>query len=85
MLMHAAMVFQMMPELKATPVGEIGTNMLQRQFFQMLPTAFSKQEAVEQAKVLGIAEGTMKRWLTKYTQSGDIQRIEQGRYEKTST
>ena len=24
LLMHAAMVFQMMPELKATPVGEIG-------------------------------------------------------------
>ena len=58
--------------------------MLQRQFFQMFPTAFTKQEAVEQAKVLGIAEGAMKRWLTKYTQSGDIQRIEQGRYEKTS-
>ena len=58
--------------------------MLQRQFFQMFPTAFTKQEAVEQAKVLGIAEGTMKHWLTKYTQSGDIQRIEQGRYEKTS-
>jgi hypothetical protein len=48
----------------------------------MFPTAFTKQEAVEQAKVLGIAEGTMKRWLTKYTQSGDIQRIEQGRYER---
>ena len=28
LLMHAAMVFQMMPELKATPVGEIGGNML---------------------------------------------------------
>ena len=38
LLMHAAIVFQMMPELKATPVGEIGGNMLQRQFFQMLPT-----------------------------------------------
>ena len=32
------MVFQMMPELKATPVGEIGGNMLQKQLFQMLPT-----------------------------------------------
>ena len=53
LLMHAAMVFQMMPELKATPVGEIGGNMLQKQFFQMLPTDFSKQDAIEQAKVLG--------------------------------
>ncbi len=82
LLMHAAMVFQMMPELKATPMGEIGGNMLQKQFFQMLPTDFTKQDAVKQAEVLGISVDTMKRWLTKYTQSNDIQRIEQGKYEK---
>lgn len=82
LLMHAAMVFQMMPELKATPVGEIGGNMLQKQFFQMLPTDFTKQDAIEQAKVLGVSVDTMKRWLTKYTQSNDIQRIEQGKYRK---
>ena len=84
LLMHAAMVFQMMPELKATPVGEIGGNMLQKQFFQMLPTDFTKQDAVKQAEVLGISEDTMKRWLTKYTQSNDLQRVEQGKYKKTS-
>ena len=82
LLMHAAMVFQMMPELKATPVGEIGGNMLQKQFFQMLPTDFTKQEAVKQAEVLGVSVGTMKRWLTKYTLSNDIQRVEQGKYRK---
>ena len=82
LLMHAAMVFQMMPELKATPMGEIGGNMLQKQFFQMLPTDFTKQDAVKQAEVLGISVDTMKRWLTKYTQSNDIQRIEQGKYRK---
>lgn len=82
LLMHAAMVFQMMPELKATPVGEIGGNMLQRQFFQMLPTAFTKQEAVEQAKVLGVPERTMERWLSKSIQSFEIERISQGSYKK---
>ena len=82
LLMHAAMVFQMMPELKATPMGEIGGNMLQKQFFQMLPTDFTKQEAVKQAEVLGVSVGTMKRWLTKYTLSNDIQRVEQGKYRK---
>ena len=82
LLMHAAMVFQMMPELKATPMGEIGGNMLQRQFFQMLPTDFTKQEAIQQAEVLGVSVGTMKRWLTKYTLSNDIQRVEQGKYRK---
>lgn len=82
LLMHAAMVFQMMPELKATPVGEIGGNMLQKQFFQMLPTDFTKQDAVKQAEVLGVAESTMKRWLTKYVQTSDIERVGQGLYKK---
>jgi hypothetical protein len=42
----------------------------------------TKQEAVKQAEVLGVIVGTMKRWLTKYTLSNDIQRVEQGKYRK---
>ena len=82
LLMHAAMVFQMMPELKATPVGEIGSNMLQRQFFQMLPTAFTKQDAIEQAKVLGVSVKTINNWLTKHLQSNEILHVAHGLYEK---
>ena len=82
LLMHAAMVFQMMPELKATPVGEIGGNMLQRQFFQMLPTDFTKQEAVKQAEVLGVSVRTMEDWLEKAIQQTVIERIMKGRYHK---
>ena len=82
--MHAAMVFQMMPELKATPVGEIGGNMLQRQFFQMLPTDFTKQEAVKQAEVLGVNVRTMEDWLEKAIQQTVIERIMKGRYHKRS-
>ena len=63
-------------------MGEIGGNMLQKQFFQMLSTDFTKQEAVKQAEVLGVALSTMERWLTKYTLSNDIQRVEQGKYRK---
>ena len=83
LLMHAAMVFQLMPELKATPVGEIGGNMLQKQFFQMLPTDFTKQEAVKQAEVLGVSVKTIDYWLTKYVQSNEIQRIMNGKYQKS--
>ena len=82
LLMHAAMVFQMMPELKATPVGEIGSNMLQRQFFQMLPTAFTKQDAIEQAKVLGVGLNTLNKWLAKYIQTNKIQHVAHGKYHK---
>ena len=82
LLMHAAMVFQMMPELKATPVGEIGGNMLQKQFFQMLPTDFTKQDAVKQAEVLGVALSTMERWITKSVQTAHIERLTIGLYRK---
>ena len=82
LLMHAAMVFQMMPEIKATPMGEIAGNMLQRQFFEMLPTAFTKQDAVKQAEVLGVPSRTMERWLAKSIQSAEIKRITIGSYQK---
>ena len=84
LLMHAAMVFQMMPELKATPVGEIGGNMLQKQFFQMLPTDFSKQDAVKMAEVLGVSVRTMEKWIDKSVQNASIERIAQGKYQKKS-
>ena len=82
LLMHAAMVFQMMPELKPTPMGEIGGNMLQRQFFSMLPTDFTKQDAVQQAKVLGVNVRTMEDWLEKAIQHTSVERIMKGMYHK---
>ena len=82
LLLHAAMMFQMLPENKETTPGEIGHTLIQKQFFEMLPADFTKQDAVKQAEVLGISVDTMKRWLTKYTQSNDIQRVEQGKYRK---
>jgi hypothetical protein len=82
LLMHSAMMFQMLPENKDATPGEIGHTLIQKQFFEMLPADFTKQDAVKQAEVLGISVDTMKRWLTKYTQSNDIQRVEQGKYRK---
>ena len=82
LLMHAAMVFQMMPELKPTPMGEIGGNMLQKQFFQMLPTDFTKQDAIEQAKVLGVSVRTMEDWLEKMIKQAYIERVMKGMYQK---
>jgi hypothetical protein len=82
LLMHSAMMFQMLPENKDAAPGEIGHTLIQKQFFQMLPADFTKQDAVKQAQVLGISVDTMERWLTKYAQTGDLQRIEQGKYSK---
>ena len=82
LLLHSAMMYQMLPENKDATPGEIGHTLIQKQFFEMLPADFTKQDAVKQAEVLGISVDTMKRWLTKYSQSNDIQRVEQGKYRK---
>ena len=84
LLMHAAMMFQMLPENKEAIPGEIGHTLIQKQFFEMLPTDFTKQDAVKQAQVLGINIKTMDYWLTKYVNSGDLQRIMNGKYQKVN-
>ncbi len=48
----------------------------------MLPTDFTKQEAVKQANVLGVSVKAIDYWLTKYVQSNEIQRIMNGKYQK---
>ena len=84
LLMHAAMMFQMLPENKDAAPGEIGHTLIQKQFFEMLPTDFTKQDAVKQAEVLGINIKTMDYWLTKFVNSGDLQRIMNGKYQKVN-
>ena len=82
LLMHSAMMFQMLPENKDAAPGEIGQTLIQRQFFDMLPADFTKQDAVKQANVLGVSVKTIDYWLTKYVQSNEIQRIMNGKYQK---
>ena len=82
--MHAAMMFQMLPENKDAAPGEIGHTLIQKQFFEMLPADFTKQDAVKQAEVLGINIKTMDYWLTKFVNSGDLQRIMNGKYQKAN-
>ena len=82
LLMHAAMMFQMLPENKEAIPGEIGHTLIQKQFFEMLPTDFTKQDAVKQAEVLGIGLNTLNKWLNKFIQSDDILHVAHGLYRK---
>ena len=84
LLMHAAMMFQMLPENKDAAPGEIGHTLIQKQFFEMLPADFTKQDAVKQAEVLGINIKTLDYWLTKFVNTGDLQRIMSGKYQKVN-
>ena len=82
LLMHAAMMFQMLPENKDAAPGEIGHTLIQKQFFEMLPADFTKQDAVKQAQVLGIGLNTLNKWLNKFVQSNDILHVAHGVYQK---
>jgi hypothetical protein len=82
LLLHSAMMYQMLPTSKDAAPGEIGQSLIQKQFFQMLPTDFSKQDAVKMAEVLGVNIKTVEYWLSKFVNSGDLQRIMNGKYQK---
>ena len=82
LLLHAAMMFQMLPENKEATPGEIGHTLIQKQFFEMLPADFTKQDAVKQAEVLGIGLNTLNKWLNKFVQSNDILHVAHGVYQK---
>jgi hypothetical protein len=82
LLMHSAMMFQMLPENKDAVPGEIGHTLIQRQFFDMLPADFTKQDAVKQAQVLGVNVRTMEDWIEKMIKQSSIERVMKGMYQK---
>ena len=82
LLLHSAMMYQMLPDKKDAVPGEIGQNLVQKQFFQMLPADFTKQDAVKTAEVLGIGNKTIDRWLQKFVNSSEIQHVAHGKYIK---
>ena len=84
LLLHSAIMYQMLPTSKDAAPGEIGQSLIQKQFFQMLPTDFTKQDAIKSAEVLGIAKSTMGEWLKKFTESAHIERVAHGQYHKVS-
>ena len=84
LLLHAAMMYQMLPTSKDATPGEIGQNLVQKQFFEMLPTDFTKQDAIKTAEVLGVNVRTMEDWLEKMIKHARIERVMKGQYHKAS-
>lgn len=84
LLMHAAMVYDMLPETKQKEYSPVSGSLQARQFFDMLPWEFSKSLADEQARMLGLSVGTMQNWLTYWSQNGVLQRVEKGKYRKVA-
>lgn len=84
LLMHAAMVYDMLPEVKQNDYAPVSGSLQARQFFDMLPWEFSKSFADDQARVLGLSVKTTNNWLTFWTQSNVLQRVKHGVYSKVA-
>ena len=83
LLIHAVMIFQMLPNSKDTVPGDVGQTLVQTEFFKMLPADFTKQEAIKTAEVLGVGLNTLNKWLAKFVQSNDLLHVAHGEYRKT--
>lgn len=82
LLLHAAMTFEMLPEVRHQQYSPVSGSLQARQFFDMLPMQFSKSLADEQAHMLGLSVDTTKRWFTFWTEKGVLQRVSHGQYSK---
>jgi len=84
LLMHASATYNLLP-VTSTPAPEAPSgSLMQKQFLDSLPEAFSKSLADDQARLLGVSVRTIERWLTTWTQTSIIQRNAKGEYQKVA-
>lgn len=84
LMMHAALMFDLLPDTKPTELTTISGSLQQKQFYDSLPQSFSRTDADHLANTLGVSARTIDRWLTNWTQQSVLQRIKQGEYSKVS-
>jgi len=82
LLMHSAATYNLLP-VTSTPAPEAPSgSLMQKQFLDALPTAFSKSDAEHLANTLGVSVKTVNNWLTKWVQRNEIQHVSFGEYQK---
>ena len=84
LLMHAAIIFNLIPETRKKEATPVSGSLLSRQFFKMLPADFEKNLAVIQASTLGVSVKTLNYWLDNWIKQSVIQRVAHGSYRKTA-
>lgn len=82
LLIHAALMYDLLPKEQLTEVGEPQQQVLKKQFLDMLPAEFTKQDIIAQAKTIGVSVRTVEGWINKLIQTAIIERLTQGSYRK---
>lgn len=85
LLMHAALMYDLLPEIKDTKVGNVSGSLQQHQFLSALPEQFSKQDAEHLANTLGVSVKALDKWLTIWTKNATVQRVAYGSYKKMAS
>ena len=84
LLMHAAVMYKMLPDTKTADLVPVSGNLLQKQFYDLLPQEFSWTDVKDLANTLGMSVKTIECWISKLIQNNHIQRVSHGMYNKIS-
>ncbi|MBQ0143211.1 MAG: DUF3987 domain-containing protein [Prevotellaceae bacterium] len=81
MLLHAAWMFELLPPAQAK-IYSRSVNYQQQQYWQSLPTDFTRTDAMQLADDYGINQVTATRWINQRVEAGEAIRVSQGHYKK---
>ena len=84
MLLHAADAYNQITEENKEAVPSIKGSYQKETFFVSLPDEFSTGECEQHGTRLGVCSRTIRRWIERWTETGQITKTEYGHYQKTA-
>ena len=84
MLLHAADAYNQITEGSKEAVPSIKGSYQKETFFVSLPEEFSTGECEQHGIRLGVCSRTVRRWIERWTEMGQITKTEYGHYQKTA-
>lgn len=84
LLLHSADAYMQIEGAKEKAVPEQELPVQQLTLFSLLPEAFNTGKCLEYARQIGMSDRTVKRWLSHWSESGKIERLQHGEYKKVS-
>lgn len=84
LLLHSADAYLQIEGDKEKAVPEQEMPVQQQTLYCMLPEAFNTGECLAYAHQIGMADRTVKRWLSHWSETGKLQHVQHGEYKKVS-
>ena len=81
LIVHIDKVFSTLPQVEE-PISATSANTRQQTFFDALPETFDRQTYQKLAATLGIPAPSADRYIKKWIETGKVEKIEYGKYQK---